>query len=51
MRAEAEVQPLVKVAEQIGLLKQAGPEALDAYVRNVKLGLYEKAARIVKTED
>ena len=50
MRAQAEVQPLVRVAEQIKELKDAGPEALDAYVRNVRLGMYEKATRIVKTE-
>ena len=50
MRAEAEVQPLMRLAEQIGELKKAGAGALDAYVHNVKLGLLEKAARIVKTE-
>ncbi|MGK0190023.1 MAG: regulator of protease activity HflC (stomatin/prohibitin superfamily) [Verrucomicrobiales bacterium] len=51
MRAEAEVQPLMRLAEQIAELKDSGPDALDAYVRNVKLGLFEKADRIVKTEN
>ncbi|MCB1096926.1 MAG: SPFH domain-containing protein [Verrucomicrobiae bacterium] len=51
MRAEAEVQPLMRMAEQIAELKESGPDALDAYVRNVRLGLFKKAARIIKTED
>lgn len=50
MRAEAEVQPLMRMAEQIAELKESGPDALDAYVRNVRLGLFEKADRIVKSE-
>ena len=50
MRAEAEVQPLMRMAEQIAELKAAGPDALNAYVRNVRLGLLKKAARIIRTE-
>lgn len=50
MRAEAEVQPLVRVAEQIRGLRNAGGGALDAYVRNVRLGLFSRATRIIKSE-
>lgn len=50
MRAEAEVQPLMRMAEQIAVLKAAGPDALGAYVRNVRLGLLKKAARVIRTE-
>lgn len=48
LKAQAEVEPLRLLASQIGLLKDKGGEgALDAYVRNVRLGLYSEAARIV----
>ncbi len=48
LKAEAEVEPLRLLASQIALLKAKGGEgALEAYVRNVRLGLYSDAARIV----
>lgn len=48
LKAQAEVEPLRLLASQIGLLKDKGGEgALDAYVRNVRLGLYSEAGRIV----
>ncbi len=48
LKAEAEVEPLRLLASQIALLKGKGGEgALEAYVRNVRLGLYSDAARIV----
>jgi regulator of protease activity HflC (stomatin/prohibitin superfamily) len=50
LRAEAEVQPIRSLAEQLGQLKAAGPGALEAYVRNVKLGLYAKAQQIFLEE-
>jgi len=50
MRAQAEVEPLVKVAEQIRDLKDAGADSLAAYVRNVKLGLYGKASRVIRED-
>jgi regulator of protease activity HflC (stomatin/prohibitin superfamily) len=47
LRAQAEVEPLTALADQLLALKKIGPEALDAYVRNVRLRLYGRARRIV----
>ena len=48
-RAEAEVEPLRRLASQIQALKQTGGVgALDAYVRNVRLGLYDDAKIIME---
>jgi regulator of protease activity HflC (stomatin/prohibitin superfamily) len=46
-RAEAEVQPLRWMAQQISELKQIGQEALPAYIRNVRLDLFSKAKRVI----
>ncbi len=43
LRAQAEVEPLVRLAEQLHDLKSRGPGALAAYGRNVRLGLLERA--------
>jgi len=48
MRAEAEVEPLRQQAEKLQMLKAGGAEALDAYLRNVRLDLLEKAERIIR---
>lgn len=48
MRAEAEVQPLLRVAERLRELKRGGDEALATYLRNVRLKLFEKAKRVVR---
>lgn len=47
LRAQAEVQPLVAVAEQLATLKRAGTGALETYVRNVRLGLFGQAKRAI----
>ncbi len=47
MRAEAEVQPLLRVAERLRELKRSGEDALVSYLRNVRLGLFERAKRLV----
>jgi len=47
LKAHAEVEPLVAVAEQLKLLKQSGPGALAAYVRNVRLKLFSEARRAI----
>lgn len=47
MKAEAEVEPLRWLAEQLQLLKQSGPEAIPGYLRNVRLDLYKRARRII----
>ena len=46
LKAQAEVEPLVRLAEQLTQLKQSGAGALTAYVRNVRLRLFEHADNI-----
>lgn len=48
LKAQAEVEPLVAMADQLTLLRQSGSGALSAYVRNVKLGLFAKAQRVLQ---
>lgn len=45
LNAQAEVEPLERLADQLVELKRNGPNALDAYVRNVRLDLFAKADR------
>ena len=47
LKAQAEVEPLRALATQLESLKQSGPNAVPNYVRNLKLGLREKAQQIV----
>jgi regulator of protease activity HflC (stomatin/prohibitin superfamily) len=47
LRAEAEVEPLKALAEQLRELKKSGPDALPAYVRNVRLKLFSEARRAI----
>jgi regulator of protease activity HflC (stomatin/prohibitin superfamily) len=49
MKAQAEVQPLERLSEQLRLLKQRGPNVLAAYRRNARLSLLSKARRILTT--
>ena len=35
------------MAEQLRLLRQSGPEAMAAYVRNVRLKLFSEARRVI----
>ncbi len=46
LRALAEVEPLTRLATQLLILKRSGSEALRAYVRNVRLALFEKAQQV-----
>ncbi len=46
LRALAEVEPLTKLATQLMDLKNRGSAALGAYVRNVRLSLFEKAQQV-----
>src|SRR5262249_2687385 len=50
LKAQAEVEPLEAPATQLAALKQSGPQALSAYVRNVRLALYSKADRVLLEE-
>ncbi|HWO10640.1 MAG TPA: SPFH domain-containing protein [Polyangiaceae bacterium] len=48
LNAQAEVEPLLALASQLGELAGAGgPGAIGAYVRNAKLALHRKASRLV----
>ncbi|PKO14332.1 MAG: band 7 protein [Chloroflexi bacterium HGW-Chloroflexi-10] len=48
LNAQAEVEPLTALAEQLQLLRKNGPDALEAYLRNVRLRLYTHAQRIIR---
>jgi len=47
LKAEAEVEPLRALAGQLRELKKNGPDALNTYVRNVRLKLFSQARRVV----
>lgn len=47
LRAHAEVEPLNALADQLRQLKDSGPDVLAAYLRNVRLGLFKKAEKII----
>lgn len=47
LKAQAETEPLEKLAAQLTALKKAGgAKALQAYTRNVRLGLFEQAQQV-----
>jgi regulator of protease activity HflC (stomatin/prohibitin superfamily) len=48
LNAQAEVEPLKALADQLRLLRANGPDALQAYLRNVRLKLYAFAQQIVR---
>lgn len=48
MRVQAEVEPLLRVSQELGGLKATGgTAAVQAYLRNVKLQLFRKAKRVL----
>jgi regulator of protease activity HflC (stomatin/prohibitin superfamily) len=47
LKAQAEVEPLVQLSEQLKDLKKASPRALPTYLRNVRLGLYSAAKQAI----
>jgi regulator of protease activity HflC (stomatin/prohibitin superfamily) len=46
LKAQAEVEPVKSLAAELAELHRAGPNVLGAYLRNVKLALYDKAQQI-----
>jgi hypothetical protein len=46
LRAQAEVEPVKSLAAELGALDRTGPNILGAYLRNVRLALYDKASQI-----
>jgi regulator of protease activity HflC (stomatin/prohibitin superfamily) len=51
LRAQAEVEPLLAVAEQLRILKDSGPDALPTYLRNVRLAMFERARNAIVEVD
>ena len=47
LKAQAEVEPLLALSRQLTELKRTGPSALAAYVRNVRISLYQKAQHAI----
>ncbi|MDZ4785132.1 MAG: SPFH domain-containing protein [bacterium] len=47
LKAQAEVEPLVALADQLSTLKKSNPGALQIYLRNIRLALFGKAERII----
>jgi regulator of protease activity HflC (stomatin/prohibitin superfamily) len=47
LKAQAEVEPLKAVADQLRELQSSGPDALAAYVRNVRLTLFNQARKAI----
>ncbi len=46
LKAQAEVEPVKSLAAELGALHRTGPNILGAYLRNVRLALYDKAQQI-----
>lgn len=46
LKAQAEVQPIRMMAAELSQLNRSGAGVLEAYIRNVKLKLYDKAERV-----
>jgi regulator of protease activity HflC (stomatin/prohibitin superfamily) len=46
LKAQAETEPLERLANQLAELKKIGPSVLPAYVRNVKLALFQQADQV-----
>jgi regulator of protease activity HflC (stomatin/prohibitin superfamily) len=47
LKAQAEAEPLKALAQQLNQLKQNGPDALGAYIRNVRLKLFSESRRAI----
>ena len=47
LKAQAEVQLLRQLADQLIVLKQNGPDTLVTYLRNIRLKLYSTAKRVI----
>lgn len=47
LKAQAEAEPLKALAQQLQELKQSGPDALQAYIRNVRLKLFSGSRRAI----
>lgn len=50
LRAEAEVEPIRSLAEQLETLKKAGPSAIPSYLRNARLALIDQTRHVIKED-
>lgn len=50
LKAQAEVEPLRALSNQLTELKKSGPGVLETYLRNVRLRLYSQAQQIILEE-
>ena len=48
LKAQAEIEPLERLAKELTGLKASDPAALSAYVRNVRLALFQQAHQVYK---
>jgi len=46
LKAQAEVEPIKSLAAELSVLHKNGPNILNAYLRNVRLSLFERAQQI-----
>ena len=46
LKAQAEVEPIKLLAAELVELKRSSPDVLEAYVRNVRLKLFEKTSEV-----
>jgi hypothetical protein len=51
LNAQAEVQPLLALANELESLKQHGPGALRAYIRNARLALFQRVEALVLEQE
>ena len=52
LKAQGEIETLLRVSEELrGLKRTGGKEALDLYVRNVKIALLDQTKRIIRKEE
>ncbi len=47
LKVQAEVEPLIALANQLKELKKSGPDVLQNFVRNVKINVFQKAKRVI----
>ena len=47
LKAQAESEPLIQLADQLRELKKGGPHVMAAYLRHVRRSLYDRAANVV----
>jgi regulator of protease activity HflC (stomatin/prohibitin superfamily) len=48
LNAQAEVEPLIALADQLRVLRQSGLQVLPTYLRNVRLSLYKHAQQVIR---